>query len=118
KETDVTSRAEGIVMIVMKRLADDDRAGDRIYAVQKAVGSASDGRGVSVMAPRVEGEEMAVRRAYDAAGVDARTIGLIEAHGTATIVGDAAEVQALTRVMGQRTGLVPHTALGTVKSMI
>ena len=56
-------------MVVLKRTADALRDGDRIYAVVKGVGVASDGRGVSVMAPRVEGEELALRRAYDEAGV-------------------------------------------------
>jgi malonyl CoA-acyl carrier protein transacylase/phosphopantetheinyl transferase len=70
------------------------------------------------MAPRIEGEELALRNAYAEAGVSPRTVGLVEAHGTATAVGDVVEVQALTRVFGQREGELPTCALGTVKSMI
>ncbi len=115
---DGTLLGEGIGMVVLKRLADAERDDDRIYAVIRGVGVASDGRGVSVMAPRVEGEELAIRRAYEAAGLSPDTIGLIEAHGTGTPVGDVVEIEALTRTFGQRTGELPRCALGSVKSMI
>jgi acyl transferase domain-containing protein/phosphopantetheinyl transferase len=118
KDADGTLLGEGIGMVVLKRLDDAVRAGDRIYAVIRAVGSSSDGREVSVMAPRLEGEELALRRAYEEAGVSPRTVGLVEAHGTATPVGDVVEVEALTRVFGERDGEMPRCALGTVKSMI
>jgi acyl transferase domain-containing protein/phosphopantetheinyl transferase (holo-ACP synthase) len=118
KNADGTLLGEGIGMIVLKRLADAERDGDRIYAVIRGVGLASDGRGVGVMAPRVEGEELALRRAYEAAGVAPRSVGLIEAHGTGTPVGDVVEIEALTRVFGERNGDRPTTAVGTVKSMI
>ncbi len=118
EEADGTLLGEGIGMVVLKRLRDAERDGDRIYAVVRSVGVASDGRGLSVMAPRVEGEELALRRAYDAAGISPSTVGLIEAHGTGTPVGDVVEVQALSRVFGARDGDLARCALGTVKSMI
>jgi acyl transferase domain-containing protein/phosphopantetheinyl transferase len=118
KDADGTLLGEGIGMVVLKRTADALRDGDRIYAVVKGVGVASDGRGVSVMAPRVEGEELALRTAYEDAGLSPSTVGLVEAHGTATAVGDVVEVQALTRVFGEREGDLPSCAIGTVKSMI
>ena len=117
KDADGTLLSEGIGMAVLKRRADAELDGDRVYAVIKGTGIASDGRAVTVLAPRVEGEELALRRAYDAAGVPPQTVGLVEAHGTATLVGDAVEVEALTRVFGARNGL-PRCALGSVKSMI
>ena len=67
--------------LVLKRLDRAKAAGDRIYAVIKGAGSSSDGRAMSVTAPRVEGEELALRRAYDACGVDPSTIGMIDADG-------------------------------------
>ncbi len=82
-DADGTLLGEGIGMVVLKRPADAVRDGDRIYAVIKGVGVASDGRGMSVMAPRVEGEELALRNAYEEAGVSPSTVGLVEAHGTA-----------------------------------
>jgi acyl transferase domain-containing protein/phosphopantetheinyl transferase len=118
RDADGTLLGEGIGMVVLKRLADAQREGDRIYAVIRGVGVASDGRAVGVMAPRAEGEELAIRRAYAEAGVSPRTVGLIEAHGTATPVGDVVEIEALTRVFGERNGELPRCGIGTVKSMI
>jgi len=118
KDADGTLLGEGIGIVVLKRTEDALRDGNRVYAVIKGVGVASDGRGMSVMAPRVEGQELALRSAYEVAGVSPATIGLIEAHGTGTPVGDVVEVQSLTRVFGERDGELPRCALGTVKSMI
>ena len=117
RDADGTLLGEGIGMVVLKRL--DARAdGDRVYAVIRGVGVSSDGRGAGVMAPRVEGEELALRRAYAEAGVSPGSVGLLEAHGTGTPVGDAVEVEALGRVFGERDGGLPSCALGSVKSMI
>ncbi len=118
KDADGTLLGEGIGIVVLKRLDDAVRDGDRVYAVIRGVGVSSDGRGASVMAPRVEGEELALRRAYAQAGVSPLTIGLVEAHGTGTPVGDVVEVQALTRVFGERGEALPRCAMGSVKSMI
>jgi len=115
---DGTLTGEGVGMVVLKRREDAERDGDRIYAVIKGVGTSSDGRGQGPFAPRVEGEELAMRRAYEAAGILPESVALIEAHGTAMPAGDLAEIQALTRVFGPRKGPVPTCALGTVKSMI
>jgi acyl transferase domain-containing protein/phosphopantetheinyl transferase len=118
KDADGLLLGEGAGCMVLKRLEDAERDGDRIYAVIKGVGTSSDGRALGVLAPRVEGEELALRRAYDMAGVSQKTVQLIEAHGTATIAGDLAEVQAMTRVFGHRGGPLPWCALGSIKSMI
>jgi acyl transferase domain-containing protein len=116
---DGTLLGEGAGTIVLKRREDAQRDGDRIYALIKAVGTSSDGRGAGVMTPRVEGEELAIRRAYEAAGIPPETVGLIEAHGTGTAVGDSTEVQALRRIFGERRPRAPSScALGSVKSMI
>lgn len=117
KDPDGTLLGEGLGMIVLKRLEDAERDGDKIYALIKGVGTASDGRALGLLTPRVEGEELALRRAYDTAGIPPQTVGLIEAHGTGTPVGDVTEVQALTRVFGPRNG-PPRCAMGSVKSMI
>lgn len=118
KDADGTILGEGVGIIVLKRREDAERDGDRIYALIKGVGTASDGRARGVLAPRVEGGELALRRAYEWAGISPGTIGLIEAHGTGTPVGDAMEIQTLKNVLGRRTDRLPHCALGSVKSMI
>ncbi|MGH4001603.1 MAG: polyketide synthase, partial [Pseudonocardiaceae bacterium] len=81
-DADGTLLGEGAGIVVLKRRADAERAGDRIYALLKSVGVASDGRAVGVLAPRVEGEELAMRRAYDTAGIPPDSVALVEAHGT------------------------------------
>ncbi len=118
ERADGTLLGEGIGVVVLKRQADAKRDGDRIYALIKEVGTSSDGRGLAVLAPRLEGEELALRRAYQGAGIAPQTIGLVEAHGTGTAVGDRTEIQALTRVFGLREGKRPRCAIGSVKSMI
>lgn len=118
KEADGTLLGEGVGFIVIKRREDAERDGDRIYAIVKALGVASDGRAVGLLSPRVEGEELALRRAYEMAGISPRSVELIEAHGTGTPVGDAAEIEALRRVFGAPDGTAPYCALGSVKSMI
>ncbi len=115
---DGTLIGEGAGMLVLKRSQDAIRDGDRIYALIKGVGIASDGRALGLLAPRLEGEELAIRRAYENAGVDPASIELVEGHGTATNVGDATELEALNRVFGLRVGDLPRCALGSVKSMI
>ena len=118
KDADGTMLGEGIGMMVLKRTEDAIRDGHRIYAVVKGVGASSDGKGKGLLAPQVEGEELALRRAYDTAGVSPDTVSLIEAHGTGLPLGDVTEIEALRRVFGLRDGGPPRVALGTVKSMI
>lgn len=118
RDADGTLLAEGVGILVLKRRRDAESAGDRIYALIKAIGTASDGRGAGILAPRVEGECLALRRAYEQSDVDPRSVGLIEAHGTATTVGDETEIAALKGVFGERGELPPWCALGSVKSMI
>ena len=103
---------------MLKRLADAERDGDRIYAVIRGVGAASDGRDRSLTAPRPEGQMRALRRAYAQAGYSPATVGLVEAHGTGTVAGDGAEVTALTTVFGEFGTARQTCAIGSVKSMI
>ena len=118
RDADGTLAGEGVGIIVLKRLEDAERDGDRIYAVIRGVGTSSDGKAKSVTAPRVEGEELALRRAYEMCGFSPDTVGLIEAHGTGTPVGDPTEVEALRRVFGPRRDGPRSCALGSIKSMI
>ena len=97
-ESDGMMAGEGIGMLVLKRLEDAERDGDRIYAVIRGIGSSSDGRFKSIYAPRPAGQAKALRRAYQEAGYEPLTVGLIEAHGTGTLAGDPAEFQGLREV--------------------
>jgi acyl transferase domain-containing protein/acyl carrier protein len=116
---DGTILGEGLGIVVLKRLADAERDGDRVYAVIKGIGTSSDGKGNAVYAPSPAGQVEALRAAYRQAGVSPDTVELIEAHGTGTRVGDAAEVQALTAVFSDASKKrSPWCALGSVKSQV
>jgi acyl transferase domain-containing protein len=115
---DGTILGEGLGMVVLKRLADAERDGDRIYAIVRGIGSSSDGKGNAVYAPKAAGQVAALRSAYDSAGIDPATIELVEAHGTGTRVGDATEVAALAEVYGAAGRKGRWCALGSVKSQI
>ena len=116
-DSDGMMLGEGLGIMVLKRLEDAERDGDRIYAVITGIGSSSDGRYNSIYAPRPEGQMKALRRAYEAAGIAPADIGLIEAHGTGTPVGDKAEFAALKEVF-QANEPQQSIALGSVKSQI
>ncbi|MFD4440477.1 SDR family NAD(P)-dependent oxidoreductase [Nocardia sp. NPDC058519] len=115
---DGTLVGEGIGMIALKRLADAERDGDRVYAVIKGIGSSSDGRFKSIYAPRAEGQQAALRRAYEDADCSPATIGLFEAHATGTRVGDQTELAALNAVLREATDETGYAAIGSVKSQI
>ncbi|MER5542568.1 beta-ketoacyl synthase N-terminal-like domain-containing protein [Streptomyces sp. NPDC002589] len=112
---------EGTGVVVLKRLTDAERDGDRVYAVIRGTGVASDGRTAGLAAPDPDGQTRAVRQAWLAAGLDPAapdSLGLLEAHGTATPAGDAAELTTLAEVFGPAAGGALRPVLGSVKSMI
>ncbi|MBI5762355.1 MAG: SDR family NAD(P)-dependent oxidoreductase [Planctomycetes bacterium] len=115
---DGTVLGEGIGMLVLKRLPDAQRDGDRIYAVIRSMGTSSDGRSQSIYAPHAGGQARALRNAYELADVDPDSITLIEAHGTGTKVGDAVEFDALRTVFREAAPDGTWCALGSVKSQI
>ncbi|MDF1563272.1 MAG: beta-ketoacyl synthase N-terminal-like domain-containing protein [Deltaproteobacteria bacterium] len=108
---------EGAGFFLLERLEDAEAAGHRIYAVIRGVGSASDGRGTSVMQPRAEGQRLALERAWEGSGLEPAHIGLVEGHGTGTTAGDGVELETLARFFGP-AGEGPRASLGSVKSMI
>jgi acyl transferase domain-containing protein/NAD(P)-dependent dehydrogenase (short-subunit alcohol dehydrogenase family)/acyl carrier protein len=115
---DGTILGEGLGCLLLKRLSDAERDGDRIYAVIKSIGTSSDGKGQAIYAPSPAGQMRALRQAYNQANVTPDTIELVEAHGTGTRAGDAAEVQALTEVYRGADPTGRWCALGSVKSQI
>jgi len=110
--------SEGVAILLLKRLADAERDGDRIYAVIKGVAGSSDGRDRGLTAPRPEGQALALDRAYAKAGVSPASVGLVEAHGTGTVAGDRAELETLNRVFDAAGAVAQSCAIGSVKSMI
>jgi len=116
EDSDGMLTAEGIGMIAVKRLEDAEREGDRIYAVIKGVGCSSDGKSKSIYAPSPEGQALSLHSAYRHARVDPKNVELIEAHGTGTAAGDAAELSALVSAFKEKD--TASIALGSVKSQI
>ena len=110
--------SEGVAAVVLKRLADAERDGDRIYAVIKGVGASSDGRARGLTAPVVEGQMRALERAYSKAGVSPATVGYVEAHGTGTALGDVVEIEALGQLFREAGANQRECIVGSVKSMI
>ncbi len=115
---DGTVLGEGLGMLALKRLADAEADGDRVYAVLRGIGSSSDGRGGAIYAPKAAGQVVALRRAYEAADYSPRTVELVEAHGTATKAGDVAEITSLCEVFAGDSLEAGWCALGSVKSQI
>jgi phthiocerol/phenolphthiocerol synthesis type-I polyketide synthase E len=114
-----TVPSEGVGVVVLKRLADAVRDGDRIAAV--IAGSAVNNDGgdkVGYTAPGIPGQRDVIRLALKVAGVGPAAIGYVEAHGTATRLGDPVEVQALTDVFHESTHATGWCWLGAVKSNI
>ena len=109
---------EGAALFVLKRLSDAEKAGDHVYAVVLGIGGSSDGKGKGITAPNPIGQKLAVRRAWENAGADPASIGMLEAHGTSTRVGDATELGALDEIFGAHGAAPGSIALGSVKSNI
>ncbi len=106
-------RADGFVLgeggatLVLRPVEDALAAGDRIYAVVTGVGSANDGRGGGPMTPQAQGQLAALRAAYRDAGADPGEVGLLEAHGTGTPVGDRTEIEAIGLLRAESDATTP-----------
>jgi phthiocerol/phenolphthiocerol synthesis type-I polyketide synthase E len=112
-----TVPSEGVGVVVLKRLGDALRDGDRIAAV--ILGSAVNNDGadkVGYTAPSIPGQSDVIRYAQQVGGIDPLDIDYVEAHGTATRMGDPVEVQALTDVFQAATDATGWCWLGAVKS--
>ncbi len=110
--------SEGIAVVALKRLADAERDGDRIYAVIKGVGGSSDGRAKSMTAPHPDGQIRALSRAYEMAGYSPASVGLFEAHGTGTVAGDTAELESVSRLLALHKAAPGDHAIGSIKSLL
>ncbi len=109
--------SDGAALVVLKPL---DRAladGDTVYAVIRGVGLNNDGgHKASFTAPSIEGQAAAIVQAQDDASVSPRDIEYVEAHGTATPLGDPIEVEALSQAFRRGTQDTGFCGLGSIKS--
>ena len=117
-DADGIALGEGVAAVVLKRLEDARRDGDRVVAVIRGIGASSDGKSLGLTAPRKEGQVRALHRAYAQAGVSPKDVGLVEAHGTGTVVGDRTELATLSDVWLAAGAPAGGATLGSVKSNI
>lgn len=112
------TRGEGVGVVVCRRLSDAMAAGDRIWAVIRGTAVNQDGRTNGLPAPSGPAQQAVIRQALSDARLTASAVTMIEAHGTATALGDPIEVEALTECYG-RTGTPDDVCLlGSVKTNI
>lgn len=93
-------RSDGCAVVLLKRLPDALRDGDRVLAVIRGTAANQDGRSVTLTTPSLDAQADVYRAALAVAGVDANTVGMVEAHGTGTPVGDPLEFSGLAKVYG------------------
>jgi acyl transferase domain-containing protein len=111
-------RGEGCGVLVVKPLSRALEDHDTIYAVIRATVVNQDGRTEGISVPNEEAQEAMLREALYEAGISAHGIQYVEAHGTATPVGDPIEARALGRVLGKPRAPGSHCLIGSIKSNI
>ena len=111
-------RSEGIGVVVLKRLSQAQADGDRIYAVIRGSGVNHNGSGNGLTAPNMQAQIDLLQKVYQQADIDPSSINYIEAHGTATLIGDALEMKALGAVVGKNRTPDNPCRVGCVKTNI
>ncbi|MDG2283013.1 MAG: polyketide synthase, partial [Longimicrobiales bacterium] len=114
KDADGLLPAEGAGLVVLKRLSDAQKDGDRIFGVIRSVGLSNDGRQSGFLAPAMDGQIRAMESAYEQAGLSPSDIDFIECHATGTPRGDTVELESLAQVWGDG----PKPAIGSLKGNI
>ncbi|MGO4391807.1 amino acid adenylation domain-containing protein [Variovorax sp. M-6] len=111
--------SDGAGVVMLKRLSDALAAGDPIYAVLRGAAVNNDGGAkASFTAPSINGQAAVISASLASAGVDARSISYVEAHGTATPMGDPVEIEGLTRAFARHTSDTDFCRIGSVKSNV
>ena len=119
RDADGYVRSEGVGMLLLKRLSDAQRDGDRILAVVLGTGVANDGRASGMLSrPSTDGQKKAMLAAVSDAGIDPATVDYVEAHGTGTRVGDRVEISAISSVFGRSGEQLEPCRIASVKSNI
>ncbi|MFW5434640.1 SDR family NAD(P)-dependent oxidoreductase [Paenibacillus apiarius] len=117
-DADGTGTGEGVVCFILKSLRDAVRDRDNIYAVIKGGSVNQDGASVGITAPNAEAQESVIRGAWKDARINPETISYIEAHGTATKLGDPVEINGIERAFSRVTDKKQFCAIGSVKSNV
>lgn len=118
READGTGLGEGVGVILLKDAEKAIRDGDHIYALIKGSAINQDGQSIGITAPNSKAQEDLIIRAWQDAGIHPETISLIEAHGTATRLGDPVEIEGIKRAFDRYTTKKQFCAIGSVKTNI
>ncbi|MFI7242338.1 beta-ketoacyl synthase N-terminal-like domain-containing protein [Streptomyces qinglanensis] len=110
--------AEGVAVLVLKRLADAEAAGDDIRGVIRATGVNHDGASNGLTAPNGPAQEKLVETVYRRHGIDTSRVGYVEAHGTGTVLGDPVEAGALARAFSRQQPNPDGCVLGSAKANV
>ncbi len=111
--------SDGAAVVLLKRLSDAIADGNPVYAVIRGSAVNNDGgQKASFTAPSSEGQAAVIAMAQADAGVEPRSIGYVEAHGTATPMGDPIEIEGLTRAFRLGTEDSGFCVVGSVKSNV
>jgi amino acid adenylation domain-containing protein len=117
-ESDGTVGGEGVAAILLKPYADAVRDGDPVLAIIKGSAVNQDGKSIGITAPSVLAQVAVIESAWQHAGIDPATLSYMEAHGTATNLGDPIEIEAITRAFRRYTSRRQLCAIGAVKTNI
>lgn len=110
--------SEGAAFMVLKRLEDAQRDGDRVYAVIRAVGTSSDGKTMGLTAPCAAGQGRAMESAWQLSGLSPASLDLYEAHATGTSLGDTTELKTISSLLSKHSAQPRQCAIGSVKSLV
>ncbi|MEI5098505.1 type I polyketide synthase [Streptomyces sp. PmtG] len=111
-------RGEGGGLVVLKRLADAQRDGDRVHALIRGTGTNNDGHTPGISVPDAGAQLSLLEQVYRRAGVDPADVVYVEAHGTGTPVGDPIECRALGQWMGRTRGAADALPIGSIKTNV
>jgi acyl transferase domain-containing protein len=117
-DADGTVMSEGVGVVVLKSLQRALQDGDHIYGVIKGSGINQDGKTNGITAPNAQSQTQLELEVYKRAGINPENISMVEAHGTATKLGDPIEIKALTDAFREYTQKKQFCAIGTVKTNI
>jgi amino acid adenylation domain-containing protein len=108
---------EGVIVVVLRRLADASQSRNRIHALVRGTAIGHTGRGSGLTAPRADAQADVIVRALQRAAIDPSTIGYVEAHGTGTCLGDPIEIEGLRKAFGNKAGSA-SCGIGSLKPNI
>lgn len=111
-------RGEGCGMIVIKRLQDAKKNGDRILAIIRGSAINHDGASNGITAPNGLAQQAVIKKALENANVSPQSVSYVEAHGTGTPLGDPVEIRAIKEVLGKERELEQKCAIASVKTNI